>query len=185
MDEAAMEGRTVVNARTKAVHDWPPVGIGDLENEVRRLELRATLLRDLTEDAVRQAGIERGMRVLDLGCGSGDTSLLIAKLVGPSGLVVGVDPSEEAIDFAERRATVAGQCYWARFISADLNAFVPAEPFDAVVLRLMRRRMREHAATFWQLSAHVRRRGVIALVSGKLASNGSASYAKKRRMLTS
>src|SRR5260370_7012872 len=105
MDEAAMEGRTVVNARTKAVHDWPPVGIGDLENEVRRLELRATLLRDLTEDAVRQAGIERGMRVLDLGCGSGDTSLLIAKLFGPSGLLVGFAPSQKTLDFSPERPT--------------------------------------------------------------------------------
>jgi SAM-dependent methyltransferase len=48
------------------------------------------------------------MRILDLGCGSGDTSLLIAKMVGPSGLVVGVDRSAAAIDEAEKRATIAG-----------------------------------------------------------------------------
>jgi ubiquinone/menaquinone biosynthesis C-methylase UbiE len=161
-----MEGRMVVGAKKDPVRERPPIGTGDLEDEVKRLELRATFLRDLTEDAVRQAGIGRGMRVLDLGCDSGDTSLLIAKLVGPSGLVVGVDPSEEAIDFAERCATVAGQCYWARFISADLNAFVPAEPFDAVVLRLNRRRPPKPAATLLELSVYVRPQGVIVFVSG-------------------
>jgi SAM-dependent methyltransferase len=91
--------------------------------EVTRLARQATFVRDLTEDVLRRAGVERGMRVLDLGCGNGDTSLLLAKLVGPSGLVVGVDPSLEAIDVAEKRATAAGRCYWTRFIAADLDTF--------------------------------------------------------------
>ena len=54
--------------------------------EVTRLARQATFVRDLTEDVLRRAGVERGMRVLDLGCGVGDTSLLLAKLVGPTGL---------------------------------------------------------------------------------------------------
>jgi SAM-dependent methyltransferase len=162
--ETAMKGR-VQKTRTTALCDWSSVGIEDLLDEIRQLELRATFVRDLTEDAAACAAIERGMRVLDLGCGNGDTSLLIARLVGPSGLVVGVDPSAEAIDVAERRATVSGQCYWTRFVSADPHGFVPAKPFDALVLRLVGRDTRKHAAAFGRLSAQVRRRGVIALVS--------------------
>ena len=80
--------------------------------EVTRLARQATFVRDLTEDALHRAGVERGMRVLDLGCGTGDTSLLLAKLVGASGLVVGVDPSAEAIHVAEKRATVPGSYSW-------------------------------------------------------------------------
>jgi SAM-dependent methyltransferase len=126
-------------------HDraWPP-------------ELQVVSMLDLTEDVLRLSGIKRGMRVLDLGCGTGDASLLIAKLVGPSGLVLGVDPSAAAIDVAQKRATVAGQCYWARFIAADLDTFVPAEPFDAVVVRLTLLRQRVPAATSLRLSAYVR-----------------------------
>jgi ubiquinone/menaquinone biosynthesis C-methylase UbiE len=104
------------------------------------------------------------MRVLDLGCGSGDTSLLIAKTVGASGLVVGVDKSAEAIDVAERRATAAGYCYWTRFVRADPDTFVPAERFDAVVVRLSLLRQGEPAA-FLRLSACVRPDGVIFVVS--------------------
>jgi hypothetical protein len=31
----------------------------------------------------------------------------------------------EAIDVAEKRATVAGNCYWTRFVAADPSTFVP------------------------------------------------------------
>jgi ubiquinone/menaquinone biosynthesis C-methylase UbiE len=104
------------------------------------------------------------MRVLDLGCGSGDASLLIAKMVGSSGPVVGVDGSAEAIDQAEKRATIAGYCYWARFVRADPDTFVPHERFDAVVVRLILLQQGE-PATFRRLSACVRPDGVIMVVS--------------------
>ena len=39
-------------------------------------------------------------RVLDVGCGAGDVSFLLARMVGPSGTVVGVDRSEDAVAMA-------------------------------------------------------------------------------------
>jgi ubiquinone/menaquinone biosynthesis C-methylase UbiE len=104
------------------------------------------------------------MRVLDLGCGSGDASRLIAWMVGSSGLVVGVDNSAEAIDQAEKRATIAGHCYWTRFVRADPDTFVSHERFDAVVVRLILLRPGD-PATFLRLSACVRPDGVIMVVS--------------------
>jgi ubiquinone/menaquinone biosynthesis C-methylase UbiE len=127
---------------------------------------------DLTEDVLRRSGIQPGMRVLDLGCGAGDGSLSMAKLVGPSGLVVGVDASTEAIAVAEKRATAAGRCYWTRFVTADPNAFVLHERFDAVVVRHTLLRQGERA-TFLRLSACVRPDGVIMVVSGEPAAGQS------------
>ena len=141
-----------------------PSESGDSGIEVRPLGLRVISVLDLTADVVRRSGIERGMRVLDLGCGSGDTSLLIAKMVGASGLVVGVDKSAEAIDEADKRATIAGRCYWTRFVRADPETFIPPERFDAVVVRLTLLRQGE-PATFPRLSACVRPDGVIMVVS--------------------
>jgi trans-aconitate methyltransferase len=95
-----------------------------------------------------------------LRCGTGDSSLLIAKLVGPSGLVVGVDRSAEVTDVAQRRATMTGQCYWAKFVVADPDMFVATEQFDMVIVRLSLSRLREHLV---RLSTHVRLGGVIAI----------------------
>ena len=157
--------RLNMQARTANAHHSE---LSDSGIEVRPLGLRVTSVLDLTEDVLRSSGIKRGMRVLDLGCGAGDASLLIAKLVGPTGLVVGLDYAAKAIDVAQRRATVAGQCYWMRFVTADPDAFVPHERFDAVVVRSTRLAMGERA-TFLRLSACVRPDGVIMVLSGRPA----------------
>ena len=141
-----------------------PSSAGDSGIEVRPLGVRVISVLDLIADVLWRSGIKRGMRVLDLGCGSGDTSLLIAKMVGASGLVVGVDKSAEAIDKAEKCATIAGRCYWTRFVRADPDTFVPPEGFDAVVVRLSLLR-HDEPATFLRLSAYVRPDGVILVVS--------------------
>jgi SAM-dependent methyltransferase len=41
-----------------------------------------------------------GKRVLDVGCGTGDTSFRLGELVGPTGIVVGVDVSQPCLDAA-------------------------------------------------------------------------------------
>jgi ubiquinone/menaquinone biosynthesis C-methylase UbiE len=103
------------------------------------------------------------MHVLDLGYGVGDASLWIGKLVGPAGLVLGVDESPAAIDVAEKRATVAGQCYWTRFVTADLNTFVPHQRFDIVVVRRALLLQGERA-TFSRLSTWLRP-GVVVIIN--------------------
>ena len=150
-----------------------PSKLGDSGSEVCPLGLRISSVLELTEETLRRAGIERGMRVLDLECGAGDASLSIAKLIGPSGLVVGVDRSRKAIDVAEKRATVAGYCYWTRFVAADPDTFVPNERFDAVVARLTLLRRGERA-TFLRLSACIRPDGVIMVASGRPAGNADS-----------
>jgi SAM-dependent methyltransferase len=76
--------------------DGRPYALGYSNSEFKRLELQASLIRDLTENVLRRAGIVPGMRVLDVGCGVGDVSLLAAEIVGPSGFVLGVDRSADA-----------------------------------------------------------------------------------------
>jgi len=59
--------------------------------EYDRLIEQAELFRPLTQRMLLAAGVTRGVRVLDVGCGVGDVSFLVASLVGPEGSVVGVD----------------------------------------------------------------------------------------------
>lgn len=82
-------------------------------------------------DAVRAAGARQ---VLDVGCGTGSTTLAIAASLPQDGRVLGLDLSAPMIAVAEARAAEAGS--GARFLAADAAAhpFPPGE-FDLVVSR--------------------------------------------------
>jgi protein-L-isoaspartate O-methyltransferase len=64
---------------------------GRTERETRRLILAAEILNPFTRRMLQDAGLQAGMRVLDIGTGAGDVALVAAELVGPGGRVVGVD----------------------------------------------------------------------------------------------
>ena len=70
-----------------------------------------------------------GARVLDVGCGFGDSALRIASAVGPSGQAVGVDCAERLIRAAEADARVAG-IRNATFFTADVQKDDLRGPYD-------------------------------------------------------
>ncbi len=58
--------------------------------------------------AIRAMGLRPGMRVLDLGCGTGLNHPLLQDAVGPTGTVIGVDSSRQMLAQARRRANRHG-----------------------------------------------------------------------------
>jgi cyclopropane fatty-acyl-phospholipid synthase-like methyltransferase len=74
------------------------------DRERRRLAIQASILNPFTEQLLRRAGVASGMRVLDLGCGVGDVSMIAARLVGRYGRVTAVDTDESALATAWQRA---------------------------------------------------------------------------------
>ena len=82
------------------------LGYKDAEHE--RLIRQAALIAPNTERLFRQAGIGPGQRVLDVGSGVGDVSMLLARIVGPSGEVVGIERDASSIGRAEALAAAAG-----------------------------------------------------------------------------
>jgi ubiquinone/menaquinone biosynthesis C-methylase UbiE len=165
-EENLMETKRVGRSRVSEVRvpepDSRPYALGYSESEFKRLAMQGAFIRDLTEDVLRRAGLAPGMRVLDLGCGVGDVSLVAGELVGPSGFVLGVDRSAEAIETAERRAVEGGQCYWVRFATGELDSFDPRETFDAIIGRLILMYLPDPAATLRRLSGHLRPGGIVA-----------------------
>lgn len=95
----------------------------------------ADLVGGMTERWLIEAGIAPGMRVLDVGCGRGDVSLLVARLVGAEGDVVGVDLDPGGLAVARKRAAEAGGAK-VTFVEGDFGALAVAHgPFDAAVGR--------------------------------------------------
>ena len=109
--------------------------LGHSSAEQERLRVQATYLRGITESIWRTAGVLPGMRVLDVGCGTGDTTFLAADLVGPNGFVVGIDRSADAIGTARQRAQTTSRPN-VQFIEGELGApIADQEPFDAAIGR--------------------------------------------------
>jgi len=71
-----------------------------------------------SNEALSRRGYPEGARVLDVGCGFGDSTRLIAKRVGPKGEAVGVDCAENFIKSAQREAKEA-RVGNASFFAAD------------------------------------------------------------------
>jgi ubiquinone/menaquinone biosynthesis C-methylase UbiE len=135
--------------------------MGHTDHERRRLSLQARFLNPLTDDFFHRAGIRPGMRVLDIGCGVGEVSLIAAQIVGPGGHVVGVDIDAPGLDAAREHASAEG-LRQAVFEHADVMSYSPAEPFDAVVGRLILVHTDDPNAIIRHVVSLLRRGGLIA-----------------------
>src|SRR6266700_1088426 len=110
--------------------------LGSTDAEQERLIRQAALLAPFTERFFLGAGIGPGQRVLDVGSGVGDVAMLVAKLVGPSGQVVGVERDARSIARARARVAEAG-LHNVSFTQSDVNQIKSSNPFDAAVGRFI------------------------------------------------
>jgi SAM-dependent methyltransferase len=85
--------------------------------------------------ALRLVPPQQGQRVLDIGCGFGDTTQQIAELVGPEGEAVGVDAAERFIETATAEAAEADVAN-ARFFAADVQTDPLDGPYDMAFSRM-------------------------------------------------
>jgi 2-polyprenyl-3-methyl-5-hydroxy-6-metoxy-1,4-benzoquinol methylase len=135
--------------------------LGHSEQELERLIAQSRLFEPFTEQFFREAGITTGMRVLDLGCGAGDVSFLAARMVGPTGQVIGLDRSPDAKATASRRARSLAVSN-VRFIQGEVGALADEEPFDAAVGRFVLMFCPDPVDVLRQVTARVCPGGLIA-----------------------
>jgi SAM-dependent methyltransferase len=133
---------------------------GSSEDEERRLQTQGRLFNTWTHHVLQTAGIRGGMKVLDVGSGAGDVALLLAEIVGPTGMVVGVDRDTHFLETARLRVRRAGLCN-VSFICDDIGHVSLDHDFDALVGRCVLFFLQDPVAVLTRLAAHVRRGGVI------------------------
>jgi len=73
--------------------------------------------------------VREGDRVIDVGCGFGDTAIALARRVGPSGSVLGVDCCGAFLEYGRRDLAASGLAN-VRFIEADVLTYPFAPEFD-------------------------------------------------------
>lgn len=78
--------------------------------------------------------VRRGDKVLDVGCGFGDTAIRLAELVGSTGEVTGIDCCDTFLDFARKDVQARGLTN-VTFIRGDAEIALPTNQFDFVFAR--------------------------------------------------
>ena len=130
-------------------------------SEIARLKLNADVIAGITRRLIQDSGIQPGMRVLDIGCGVGDVSMLLAETVGKLGSVVAFDREPRAIETAQLRAIEAGH-EQIDFMVGSENELAGDPPFDAAIGRCVLVHQTDPVAMIHRAANAVRPGGIIA-----------------------
>jgi SAM-dependent methyltransferase len=115
---------TQIWASAEAVERWQRMGAQ-----------RQQTLGALTESLLDSAQLKPAYRVLDLAAGTGDTSLLAARRVGPAGSVLAVDISAAMLAEATNTARREGIDNIQTLVSDIVRLELPPRSFDAAISR--------------------------------------------------
>lgn len=92
------------------------------DSGAERLGVLSRTMQAGTLGVLSRAGLGRGMEVLDLGCGSGDMTVEIARLVGPTGRVTGIDMDDRALEHAKSLSEACGvEVRWRHSLVENLD----------------------------------------------------------------
>ena len=101
-----------------------------------RLQVLARSRWPDTEDLFERIGVAPGMRCIDLGCGGGEVTFELARLVGPTGHVTGADMDDVKIALAREAAAKQGLTN-AELRVANVNEWDEPAAYDLVYCRFL------------------------------------------------
>jgi SAM-dependent methyltransferase len=138
---------------------------------VHHQEVLDRMLEPFGRAILEVAGLQRGERVVDVGCGCGWTALTAAEAVGPAGIVLGVDVSAPMLEHARGRARARGLSN-VTFTAADASTHAFDASFDLLMSRFGVMFFRDPTAAFTNLRTALRSEGRVAFVCwGPVADN--------------
>jgi SAM-dependent methyltransferase len=122
-----------------------------------RQQAQDTLLAPVTDILIDRAKAKTGERIVDVGCGCGDSSIALSQKVGPTGHVTGIDISAPMLAVARQRVA-AGALVDFLLADATVYPFVSGS-FDLLVSRFGVMFFAEPAASFANLRGALRSSG--------------------------
>ena len=109
-----------------------------------------------------RVGVQAGMRCVDLGCGGGEVTFELARLVAPSGTVTGIDMDEVKLELARNAATERGIDNVA-FKALNLNEWADESGYDLVYTRFVLQHLSRPVDLLRRMWTAVRPGGAIAV----------------------
>jgi SAM-dependent methyltransferase len=128
-----------------------------------RLRILARLMRPAALDLLTRTGIRTGMTCLDVGCGGGDLTFDLARMVGSMGRVVGTDIDETKMELARQEAA-AQQLTNVEFHVADIAHYEPEPEFDRVHARFLLTHLPDPQAALAKMWRALRPGGMVIVV---------------------
>ena len=110
----------MINTMSYSTSD-PSVELAQLYSEVSDVQ------KEHGEELIEKLSLEKNMKILDLGCGTGYLSALLADCVGPEGSVVVIDPNRGRLEVAENQYS---RCNLVFLEANDAN--LPEDQYDLV-----------------------------------------------------
>ncbi|MFO1024399.1 MAG: methyltransferase domain-containing protein [Acetobacteraceae bacterium] len=133
----------------------------------------ADYLVPATETMLDVAAVGPGARVLDIGCGSGEQTVLAARRAGDAGHVLAIDIAAPMVAAAEKTVAAAGLRNVATRVCAAEALVGSAGPFDAAISRLVLMLIPDPVSAARSVHAVLRPGGrFVALVPGDQAKTG-------------
>jgi SAM-dependent methyltransferase len=149
--------------------------LGRTPRAIQRLLLLGQICQPFTHRVFTEAGITTGMKVLDVGCGPGEVSLIAADMIGETGQVLGIDSSADMLQVAQSRVQAAGLGH-VSFMAADLRDLALDQQFDVLVGRFILMHLPEPEDILCQLVHSVRPGGIVVFQEYDLSSHKDAFY---------
>jgi SAM-dependent methyltransferase len=134
----------------------PPVA----DHGAQRLAVLGRVKWPTTIALLRRLGMRSGMQVLDAGCGSGAVTLALARMVGPSGRVVGFDHNKAVLRWAMDAATRQG-VEQVTFCTADVHDLEAEDRYDLVFARFLLSRLPDPEETVARMVRALRPGGML------------------------
>lgn len=107
--------------------------LGSLNNEIARLEIQSSFFEPLTRQTLLRAGIRKGMRCLDVGCGAGSVTRILAEMLGKNGQVIGTDVDEKYLEYCRNYRPLPNM----DFMQDDISSSKIDGNFDIIYSRFM------------------------------------------------
>ena len=156
--------------------DSPVIGQYSLatgRSAARRLEVLHDLYGPGTRHLLDLAGLRRGMRVADLGCGVGTVTRMLAEMVGPEGHVVGIDVSADQLEEAGERMKRDGVTNTTFVEASATDTGLPRASFDLVYCRFLLLHLADPDACLREMRALLVPGGIVACEDADLTSASS------------
>lgn len=152
------------------------------ESAAARLRLLDKAVGASTRSMLREAGLKEGMRVFDLGCGTGTVSCWARDQVGAAGHVVAGDANPDQLRVAQQNCA---ECGHSPIEYAEVDAYdtrLPSESFDLVHVRLLLAHLKHPEKALSEIHRVLRPGGALVCqdmaISGVFCFPENAAYAR-------